>query len=240
MRADIRRVIGAAGAIDGEEAGQWISVSDLMAGLMMVFLLIAVALMRYALMERDRIKEIAVAYQDTKIAIYEALMKEFEADLERWDARLDGESLEFEFQSPEVLFETGKVELRPKFKEILKEFFPRYVKVLRPFREAIEEVRIEGHTSSVWNRGTPKDLAYYLNMELSQGRTRSVLWFVYGLPEVRADREWITRYLVAVGYSSSRLRLKPDGTEDRERSRRVAFRVVTNAEVKIRKILEGG
>jgi hypothetical protein len=32
--------------------------------------------------------------------------------------------------------------------------------------------------------------------------------------------------------------LGPDGLEDRERSRRVTFRVITNAETQIRKILE--
>lgn len=34
----------------------WMSVSDLMAGLMMVFLFISVALMRDAMVERDKIK----------------------------------------------------------------------------------------------------------------------------------------------------------------------------------------
>ena len=43
--------------------------------------------------------------------------------------------------------------------------------------------------------------------------------------------------VAAVGYSSSRLILTDDGLEDAIRSRRVDFRVVTNAETQIRKIL---
>lgn len=40
-----------------EQGGEhWMSVSDLMAGLMMVFLFISVALMRDAVVERDKIK----------------------------------------------------------------------------------------------------------------------------------------------------------------------------------------
>ena len=65
------------GLYDFDEENHWISVADLMAGLMMVFLFIAVALMRSAFLERDKIKDIAVAYQDNQVAIYNALMDEF-------------------------------------------------------------------------------------------------------------------------------------------------------------------
>ena len=44
-----------------EDSGEhWLSVSDLMAGLMMVFLFVSIALMRDALIERDKIKEVAI------------------------------------------------------------------------------------------------------------------------------------------------------------------------------------
>ena len=165
-----------------EEEDHWISVSDLMAGLMMVFLFVSVALMRTAFQERDKVKvekdkirEIAIAYQQNQVAIYDALMKEFEGDLLRWQAVIDKDTLAFEFQSPEVLFGTNEVALRPRFKVILADFFPRYLKILDHFKDSISEVRIEGHTSSVWNRDTGPDRAYFNNMELSQGRTRSVL-----------------------------------------------------------------
>ena len=49
-----------------QEESHWLSVSDLMAGLMMVFLFIAIALMRQAFVERDKVQEVAVAYQRTK------------------------------------------------------------------------------------------------------------------------------------------------------------------------------
>ena len=58
-----------------------IGISDLMSGLMMMFLFIAVAYMYYVQVERDNIKEIAVAYKDTQVAIYNDLVNEFKADL---------------------------------------------------------------------------------------------------------------------------------------------------------------
>jgi outer membrane protein OmpA-like peptidoglycan-associated protein len=75
-------------------------------------------------------------------------------------------------------------------------------------------------------------------MELSQARTRSVLFFVQGLPQIQADRDWVKRNIAAVGLSSSKLILDAKGVEDPERSRRVTFRVITNAETQIRRLIQ--
>jgi hypothetical protein len=48
-----------------QDDSHWLSVSDLMAGLMVVFLFIAIALMRNAMIEKNQIKEVAVAFQKT-------------------------------------------------------------------------------------------------------------------------------------------------------------------------------
>lgn len=222
---------------EGQET-HWLSVADLMAGLMMVFLFIAVALMREVYQEREQIREIAVSYQENQVAIYQALKDEFEADLERWLANIDRETLSFQFQSPEVLFEIGSSEIRSRFQEILDDFFPRYLKVLEEFTDSIDEVRVEGHTSSEWGDGASDTEAYFRNMNLSQGRTRSVLEYVYRMPDSQPRQSWVKRHFAAVGFSSSRLVLGPDGEEDPAASRRVAFRVVTNAEIQMQRILE--
>lgn len=234
----MEKVLGRTRAGGEGEGAHWLSVSDLMAGLMMVFLFIAITLMRQAFLERDQIREIAVAYQENQVAIYEALMEEFGDDLERWDATINQETLAFEFKSPDVLFATGETVIRPRFQEILEDFFPRYLEVLRTYRDSIDEIRIEGHTSSEWNGLVSATEAYFKNMELSQGRTRSVLQYVYDLPTVDADRPWVKRHFAAVGFSSSRLVLDGAGREDPARSRRVTFRVITNAETQIRRIIE--
>lgn len=235
----MEQLFGRSPGTSHQDSEHWMSVSDLMAGLMMVFLFISIALMRHAMVEKDRIKEIAITYQDTQVAIYEKLMSEFGEDLPKWQADIDRESLSFQFNSPEVLFAQGAIDLRKKFKIILNDFFPRYLEVLGEFQGSIDEVRIEGHTSSIWNRWTSPDDAYFKNMELSQGRTRSVLDYVYSLiAEGTEQRDWVRRHVAAVGYSSARLKYDPQGQEDSKGSRRVTFRVVTNAETQIRRILD--
>jgi outer membrane protein OmpA-like peptidoglycan-associated protein len=222
---------------DEQEESHWLSVSDLMAGLMMVFLFISIALMRNAFIERDKIKQVAVAYQENQVAIFEALNEEFKDDLQAWDAQIDEESLTFTFNSPDILFETGKAEINQQYQQLLSDFFPRYLDALHPFSASISEVRIEGHTNSSWN-SAPDDVAYFRNMDLSQRRTRSVLEYVYTLSGLESRQPWMKRHIAAVGLSSSRLIYNSDGSEDWKGSRRVSFRVITNADIQIKQILQ--
>lgn len=214
------------------------SVSDLMAGLMMVFLFISVALMRDAMIERDKIKEVAETYQQTQQAIYLALLEEFSKDLETWGAEIDRDTLSVNFTAPEVLFANGKAILTDQFQTILIDFFPRYLAVLEKYQPIIQEIKIEGHTSSRWNNGSSDYEAYFNNMRLSQSRTRAVLGYVMALEPVKNKHyDWVKGNVAAVGYSSSKLTYDKQGIEDEQRSRRVSFRVITNAEQQILKIL---
>lgn len=221
-----------------EDDSHWLSVGDLMSVLMIVFLFIAIALMRHAFIERDKIKQVAVAYQQNQVSIYEELKSEFEKDLEAWNADIDENTLTFTFKSPDVLFREGDTNLNEKYKELLKNFFPRYVSVLQKYRDSINEIRIEGHTNSRWNKDTSERDSYFNNMQLSQGRTQSVLIFIHDLASSESYRDWIKQNFAAVGLSSSKLVLDEMGQEDPVKSRRVSFRVITNADIQIKQILE--
>jgi outer membrane protein OmpA-like peptidoglycan-associated protein len=228
-------------------------LSDLMTGLMMVFMLIAVVFMIQVeaeakkaeeLKERAeeqaaRMRQIAVIYSDLRETLYTDLETEFRDDLPKWDAELDRD-LSIRFKEPDVLFASGKSELTGRFQEILSDFFPRYLRILGSpkYRESIEEVRIEGHTSSAWNVATSPENAYMLNMALSQERTRSVLQYVLFMPRSPDLQVWLTGHLTANGLSFSKLRLNPDGSENRSASRRVEFRVRTNADTRLTQVLE--
>ena len=221
-----------------EENNEWLAISDLMAGLMVIFLFIAVGFIRPAIEQNLKIKDIAKTWQQNETEIYEALVKEFSNDLRRWNAEIEKDTLLIRFKAPEVLFGRGSATIREQFEEILRDFFPRYVRVLKVFRTSIEGVRIEGHTSSIWNLNTSPDDAYFHNMALSQARTRAVLQNILNLPAVADDRVWLQPLLTANGLSSSRPVLNALGDEDLERSRRVEFRIRTTVRTEIVRILE--
>jgi outer membrane protein OmpA-like peptidoglycan-associated protein len=217
----------------------WIPLSDLMTGLMMFFMLLAVSFMLKVQSDSQKIKKIAVLYDRTRSEIYRDLDREFKGDLPKWGAELEPD-LTVRFKEPDILFNTGSADLKPKFKSILEAFFPRYIAILgsKKYRGVIQEIRIEGHTSSIWASQVSTDEAYFRNMELSQSRTRSTLQFVLERPEIIGDRKWIQSHLTANGLSSSRVIQNPNGTENFARSQRVEFRVRTDAEGKIATILE--
>ena len=210
----------------------WISVSDLMSGLMMVFLFIAVAYMY-------NMQNIAKTYVDTKKEIYEALYMEFKDDLNKkdWGASIDPKTLTITFNAPNVQFATNQTKLKPEYKAVLSNFFPRYVNVLMDYKDVINEIRIEGHTDSKWFDAVDDTHAYFKNMALSQGRSRSVLEYVYSLAKVDALKEWMKKNIAAVGFSSAKVIKNGEGKENEVASRRVSFRVITNAEGSIDQML---
>lgn len=216
----------------------WLSISDLMAGLMVIFLFIAITYIRPVLQSQDKIKDIVVAWNNSEIEIYRALEKEFKHDLAKWNAELDRETLTIRFKAPDILFDQAQTALKPAFEAILADFFPRYIDVLSKFNDFIEEVRIEGHTSSEWSADSVAQEAYLKNMELSQARTRAVLGYVLQLAEIEARKSWVISNVTANGLSSSRLIYADDGMEDGVRSRRVEFRVRTNSKDQIVRVLD--
>lgn len=221
-----------------ENDSQWISISDLMSVLMMIFLFIAVSYMLNIVKDKNKIKEIAVTYNKLQNELYEDLMNEFKGDLTKWNADIDRQTLSVKFEAPEVLFQSGSSTLKPVFKEILSDFFPRYIGILsnEKYKKDIEEIRIEGHTSSEWSYKVSENEAYFNNMELSQNRTRKVLEFVLTNRKINNKTDWVKERLTANGLSSSKL-IFSNEKEDKEKSRRVEFRIRTNAEKRMVKII---
>ena len=217
-----------------EEQESWISIADLMSVLMLVFLLIAIVYIQFQAQSAEERKTLEEALGKPVAAwlihqkeIYKALMEEFDKDLDKWDAEIEEKGPTVRFRSPSVLFPKGSAEIRLRFKEILRDFWPRYIRVLdkRAWRDDIEEIRIEGHTSSEWEGAASRREAYFKNMELSQNRTRAVMEFCLSLYAVRRREAWLLEKVTANGLSSSRLVKNWRDTEDKKASRRVEFRV---------------
>ncbi|STO63081.1 Outer membrane protein and related peptidoglycan-associated (lipo)proteins [Haemophilus parahaemolyticus] len=204
--------------------------------------------------ELTQIRGIAEAYQNNQLAIYEALKKVFpddELSEDKLNAEIDKETLTFIFKSSDSLFDNASANLKEKYKQALTVFFPKYIQAILPYKDSISEIRIEGHTSSEWNV-FPKEIknkdmdikdlyGYFGNMNLSQDRTNSVLNYV--LNDLRTEipneyRKWLRDHTAAVGLSSSKPILDENGNEDKNKSRRVTFRIITNADSKIQQILQ--
>ena len=234
-----------------ETEEHWVSISDVMAGLMVIFLFIAISYMLNVRLQADEIivyknevEKLLDAYKNLQAALYKELRAEFEGSPTKrtqfrtvWRGHLDMETLSIRFKKP---FTQGDATVPSAFKNVLRNFFPRYVAILtKPeYRDDIAEIRIEGHTSSEWHDRVGLDRAYYNNMKLSQDRARNVLQYVLEMrhPQVTQNKEWIKKYLTANGLSSSKLIFDSNRNQNKEESRRVEFRVVTKSEKLINEI----
>lgn len=206
-----------------------LSTGDLMAGLLFIFILLLMGALLQVQEKAEQDEEIVKKYDQIKTQLYIDLQAEFKDDLPVWRAVIDS-TLCVRFQEPAMLFDNNMAVLKPSFKEILNDFYPRYIAILNKpeYRDNIEEIRIEGHTDS--------NGSYFHNMELSQNRTRAVLEYCMSL--MRPDQiEWAKNFITANGLSSSHPILK-NGVEDKDLSRRVEFRVRTNAEKQLEVITE--
>ena len=212
-----------------EENAFSMSTGDLMAGLLFIFILLLMGALLQVQEKADQDEEIVQRYDKIKTQLYIDLQEEFKDDLKVWRATIDS-TLCIRFQEPAMLFDNNKADLKPLFKNILNEFFPRYIDVLRKadYKSNIVEIRIEGHTDS--------NGEYFYNMELSQNRTRTVLQYCFNLMN-EEEKQWATSLITANGLSSSQPILE-NGIENKDLSRRVEFRVRTNAEKQLEDIAD--
>ena len=215
-------------------------VADLMSALTMIFLFISVTYMLQVNKQKEHIEVIAKDFKNTKQAIYKDLNKEFDEDLKKWNAYIDKDTLSITFKEPDVFFDVGSSEINNNFKVILKDFFPRYIEMLyKNYKDEIEEIRIEGHTSSEWNKDDDDLQAYFKNMSLSQARSKSVLEYCMLLDSMENYRDFLIEKATANGLSYSH-RVIENGKENYNKSRRFEFKIKTTAEAHIDQIIEAG
>ena len=212
---------------------EWMSISDMMSGLMLIFLFIAISFMMRVEAEKQEMQNVAIEYRDIKANLNEALYSVFEDELQAWDATITTDN-SIIFNSPQVLFKVNSSELTWEFKTILQEFFPRYLKVLneQEYKGEIQELRVEGHTSKSWKNATSKKEVYLKNMQLSQNRAYQVLAFCYSLEDdtTKKARVWLEKYFRANGMAFAKYK-------DAQKSRRVEFVIEMKSEDKVYELL---
>ena len=93
-----------------KEENQWMSISDLMSVLMMIFLFISIVYIRSVNLEKNKITSIARTYETTQVEITNDLKKEFTKNLQIWNAVFDSLALSIRFENPEILFKVGSAE----------------------------------------------------------------------------------------------------------------------------------
>lgn len=198
----------------------WQSYSDMMAALLLMFILIMSLVMLNSMSQNE--KGIRQQQEIDKIVgirtqIVEDLKKAFEdSDM---GITVDEKTGAITFNS-NILFDKGKEKMKPEGEKFMEEFFPVYIGVLMndKNKENISEIIIEGHTDS--------DAGYMYNLDLSQKRAYSVVEYCLRDNSKVLDRETrnlLRKIMTANGRSYSDV-IKKNGKEDKKASRRVEIK----------------
>ncbi len=212
----------------------WLSVSDLMTGLMVIFLFVAIAYISRV----QNNQSVLTKYVETKNEMYARLVNEFEGNTLKWQMTI-GKDLSMKFKNPTVLFASGSSQLTPQFKQILDDFLPRYFNILLndSLSDKIQEIRIEGHTDTVPISAYDSD-TYIANAMLSQQRALSVIRYFRSMEAYKQytpeQQRLLDFLLTANGLSYGRAldsngeyTLRTGRPINKDFSRRVEFRIVT-------------
>jgi chemotaxis protein MotB len=206
----------------------WMSYSDLMAGLLLVFiLLLTSSIMDYrnSLSEReaaiDEYKE-ALAQKEKKIQevlgvkaeLIQALTKEFKNS--NLGMEIDQQTGAIRFEGG-VFFSSNSEQVSENGYAMLNKFAPKYISILlsEPYKDYIAQVIVEGHTD---NAGT-----YMYNLDLSQRRALSVVKAIFSDRVKLTNKKELEAFITSNGRSLSEP-VYINGKYDPNKSRRVEFK----------------
>ena len=186
-----------------------------------------------------RLEKLLIEEDRARKDLVDELKQDLEAEIQAVGGRID----EFDgtITFPEnALFSVGRHDILPRFLDTLEKMCPIWLEKLRKSasRREIEEILIEGHSSSEWSGAETKRDAWVLNLELSQLRAQAVLGHCLQLVEGTPAGDWSRAKLAAIGYSSSRPVLEEGGRENLRKSRRAVFRMRLSREQLRKEILK--
>ena len=249
-----------------EGVGYWQSYSDMMAALLLIFVLI-IAVTIVAL---NDYKERLAAQNEELLARQDLLERQadeymrLKEELEEKQAEIDKiigvkqeiiEALNSEFSKEQIainidqqtgaivfdasiLYDRSKSQLKEEGVKFLDKFLPVYIGVLfkDEFKDDIAEIIIEGHTDT--------DSGYMYNLGLSQDRALSVVQYCLSDSSLsKEQKEQLRSMITANGRSFSNPVYDADGKVDLAKSRRVEVKFRLKDEEMIQElqsILEGG
>lgn len=207
----------------------WMSYSDLMSALLLMFALLLMVNIydnQQGMEKKDQVIEEVIGL---KTQIIEELDKAFkDSNLEM---EIDPQTGAIRFSSG-VFFDYNSSEVSLEGRKRLEEFIPKYIGILLSddFSEHVSQIIVEGHTDQ---KGT-----YIYNLNLSQNRSFAVVSEILGEDFKNfKHRDELQRLLTSNGRSYSEP-IFVDGKIDYDKSRRVEFKFRLKDEEMFKKIQE--
>lgn len=215
---------------DYEETNYWLSIGDLMAGILIIFILLFISKTLEAGRELQKKEVIIENFTSIKKKIIAKLKNEFEKKNIKIDIDPQTGAIKID---DKILFNTGEYKIKLEGKEYLYNFIPIYINLLlndNEIKNELSQIIIEGHTDDVGS--------YIYNMELSQKRAFEVVKYIYNeMPDFKGKSE-LEKYITANGRSKIKLIRDEKGKINQEKSRRVEFQFKLKEDETLKRIEE--
>jgi len=185
-----------------QDSGVYLSIGDLMSGLLIFFALLFITVMVQLKQVQDRVSELP---QQLIEALQGLPQGKIEIDKKTGDISIPDA----------ILFDKGSAELKPEGKKFLRDFIPPYSDFIfsnAAFEDTVTRVIVEGQTSS---QGGDQ-----YNMDLSFKRSLSVYNYIFSKELNFKNKSKFKTKLMAAGRGEVEANQKIDDPRDR----RVVFR----------------
>lgn len=202
-----------------EENVFWVTMSDMLLGLMMVFMTLFVLAMTGFTQNK-------MQAQATQSEVAKKLSKALNE--QKIDATIDKVTGQVKISDLE-LFDVNSYVLSPRGKAYLNKFIPIYINTVfsdSKLSDKITNVVIQGHTDSQTYAGiATKEGQFVKNMDLSLKRANAVAEYIFVTPYNKNYTDKLTKTVVVEGKSY----IDPvivNGKEDYAKSRRVELKLI--------------
>jgi len=157
----------------------------------------------------------------THTSIYKELEKNFAKEIKSEQLLLK-KDLSLTLYDSTLHFDIGVSTLNTKQKNLIKSIKPRLLKILDHYHDRIENLSINGHTSSVWN-DYKFEKRYLKNMKLSTERAYNTLEVLFK-SNSKKDMKLLSELLQSSGNAYKKTIIKK-GKEDKKASQRVVIQI---------------
>lgn len=218
----------------GEDHDFWMSYTDLMSGFLVIFIIATVV---YYMDNKEYIDAFKGIPKNERKEWVEKIkasgnMVNINKDFSDVFEGVDGIEIMpdsvgsirfYPSNGADQMFERNKAIMLPNLETRINKIGKKFVRQAIDLKKAgknILEIRIEGHTDT--------DGTFLHNMSLSSDRAYAVYEQIYnkcGLNE--EERNFVKDYMISVGYSYAKTVKDEFGKENKDKSRRIEFKIIT-------------
>lgn len=164
-----------------------------------------------------------VKVQVNSNSLYQKLCELFATEIKNKQISITP-ALSIELLDPSLYFQAGVSALTPAQEKFIDTFGNKLIPFLIKHEESIEQLQINGHTSSEWAKEEYTS-RYLKNEKLSMQRAYSVFACLFQAQNLQTQ-QWLSKIIVGSGFSSAKRKVLNE-VEDKILSRRVSFKIVS-------------